>query len=145
MNWTFRYATPGDWAQVAALLTSANLPLDGAEAHLDGFLLAFCGGRLAGVAGLERYGSSGLLRSVAVTERGTGLGQELVRRLIDRATAEGLTSIVLLTTTAADYFPRFGFGKIARQDVPLAVQESVEFKSACPASATVMELPLLRA
>ncbi len=142
MNWIFRDALPDDWPQIAALLTSVDLPLDGAEAHLDSFLVAFGGGRLAGVAGLERYGSSGLLRSVAVAERGTGLGLELVRRLLDRATAEGLTRIVLLTTTAANYFPRFGFRRITRQDVPLAVQESIEFKSACPVSATVMELPL---
>jgi amino-acid N-acetyltransferase len=145
MNWTFRDASPDDWPQIAALLTRVDLPLDGAEAHLDSFLLAFEGDKLAGVAGLERYGSSGLLRSVAVAERSTGLGLELVRRLIQQATADGLTSIVLLTTTAADYFPRFGFHRIARQETPLAVQEAIEFKSACPASATVMELPLTRA
>ncbi len=142
MNWTFRPAAPDDWTHIAALLTSVHLPLDGAQEHLDSFLAAFRADTLAGVAGLERYGSVGLLRSVAVAERGTGLGLELVRRLLDRAAADGLTHVVLLTTTAADYFPRFGFRRILRQDVPLAVQESVEFKSACPASAVVMELAL---
>jgi N-acetylglutamate synthase-like GNAT family acetyltransferase len=145
MNWIFRPATPGDWPAIATLLTSLNLPLDGAQEHLDGFLLAFCENSLAGVAGLERYGSTGLLRSVAVAGQNRGLGRELVTRLIDRATAEGLTRIVLLTTTAPDYFPRFGFRRIARQEAPLAVQESIEFKQACPASAVVMELPLTRA
>ncbi|HVO72301.1 MAG TPA: arsenic resistance N-acetyltransferase ArsN2 [Aggregatilineaceae bacterium] len=142
MNWTFRTAGPDDWTAIAALLTRVDLPLDGAREHLDGFLLAFGGATLAGVAGLERYGATGLLRSVAVAERGTGLGKELVRRLLDRASADGLTSVVLLTTTAADYFPRFGFHRIARKEAPSAVQESIEFKSACPDSAIVMELPL---
>lgn len=142
MNWTFRGATADDWTEIVTLLTSVHLPLDGAKEYLDSFLLAFCGDNLAGVAGLEQYKSVGLLRSLAVVERGTGLGKELVRRLLDRASAEGLMSVVLLTTTAADYFPRFGFQRIARQDAPQAVQESIEFKSACPDSAIVMELPL---
>ncbi len=145
MNWTFRPAAPADWPTIAALLTEHNLPLDGAQAHLDDFLLAFSGNTLAGVAALERYGSTGLLRSVAVAERNKGLGRALVERLIAQAAAEGLTSIVLLTTTAPDYFPRFGFRRIARQDAPPAVQESVEFQQSCPVSAVVMELSLVRA
>jgi N-acetylglutamate synthase-like GNAT family acetyltransferase len=43
--------------------------------------------------------------------------------------------VYLLTTTTAGYFPRFGFARIARAEVPSSVQESVEFTAACPASA----------
>ncbi len=142
MTWTFRRATSDDWNNVATLLTAVHLPLDGVREHLDEFLLAFSEGKLSGVAGLERYGSTGLLRSVVAAERGTGLGMTLVKKLIDHARAENLTGIVLLTTTAADYFPRFGFRPISRDAAPISVQESIEFKSACPASAVVMELPL---
>jgi N-acetylglutamate synthase-like GNAT family acetyltransferase len=142
VNWTFRSATLDDWNEVAALLNDVHLPLDGAKEHLDDFLLAFCGGELAGVAGLERYDSTGLLRSVAVAERGTGLGEALVWQLVDHARAEKLTGIILLTTTAVDYFPRFGFRPISRLDASPSVQQSIEFKSACPSSAVVMELPL---
>ena len=48
----------------------------------------------------------------------------------------------LLTTTAERYFARFGFVQIARDDVPGAVQQSVEFREACPASAVVMRTEL---
>jgi amino-acid N-acetyltransferase len=46
--------------------------------------------------------------------------------------------VFLLTTTAERFFPRFGFEEIARDEVPASVQASVEFQSACPASAIVM-------
>lgn len=48
----------------------------------------------------------------------------------------------LLTTTAERYFPKFGFERIERHDVPASVQASTEFRSACPASAVVMRKPL---
>ena len=142
--WTFHSATPAYWPQIAGLLTSANLPLDGAEDHLDGFLLAFGGTILVGTACLEYYGTAALLRSVAVAEsaRAQGLGQELVRRMIERARSDGIHSIVLLTTSAAEFFPRFGFRPIARAEVPAAAQQSIEFRSVCPASAQAMLLSL---
>ncbi|MFZ5815694.1 MAG: arsenic resistance N-acetyltransferase ArsN2 [Bacillota bacterium] len=144
--WTFRRATTDDWTAVASLLTGAELPLDGAKEHLTGFLLAFRGEQLAGTAALERYGSTALLRSVAVaaSERGTGLGQEIVRRLLDGAHQEGVSRVVLLTTTAEHFFPRFGFRPVSREEVPAEAKASVEFQGACPASSTVMMLDLSR-
>jgi amino-acid N-acetyltransferase len=50
----------------------------------------------------------------------------------------GVPMVFLLTTTAAEFFPRFGFERISREDVPASVKASVEFQSACPASAVVM-------
>lgn len=146
-NWTFRIATSTDWGAIAALLSRAALPLEGAEDHLRDFLLAFKDEQLVGTAALERYDDTGLLRSVAVTEaeQGSGLGQELVRRLLDQARADGLANVALLTTTAAGFFPRFGFRPIHRDEMPLAAQHSLEFQEACPASATVMLLELLPA
>lgn len=143
-SWTVRRATPHDWPQIAALLAEAELPLAGAEGHLSDFLLAFRGDALVGCAGLERYGATALLRSVAVaqTKRGYGLGPALVRMTIEHASTLGMRQVVLLTTTAADFFPRFGFRTIQRAEVPLAAQASIEFQEACPASATVMSLVL---
>ncbi|XXF81408.1 hypothetical protein P2318_17125 [Myxococcaceae bacterium GXIMD 01537] len=34
------------------------------------------------------------------------MGAELVSRLVEKADADGLHALFLLTTTAADYFPR---------------------------------------
>jgi N-acetylglutamate synthase-like GNAT family acetyltransferase len=144
-GWTnIRAATRDDWPRIAALLTEAALPLAGAEEHLGGFSLALRGDMLLGCAALERYGRDGLLRSVAVAAeaRGQGLGGALVQALVERARHEGLQTITLLTTTAAAFFPRFGFRAIAREEAPPAVQDSIEFREACPASATVLLLDL---
>jgi amino-acid N-acetyltransferase len=50
--------------------------------------------------------------------------------------------VYLLTTTAEAFFPHFGFERIERAAVPPRIQNSREFHGACPASATVMCLPL---
>ncbi len=81
--------------------------------------------------------------TVSETDRGTGLGQEMVRRLLNSAATMGITTVVLLTTTAANYFLRFGFVPVTRDRVPPEVLASEEFQTACPASATVMRLDLL--
>jgi amino-acid N-acetyltransferase len=143
-SWIMCRATPHDWPKIAALLGTADLPLAGAEAHLSDFFLAFRDDVLIGSAGLERYGDTALLRSVAVasTERGHCLGQALVQQVLAYAASLGVRQVVLLTTTAADFFLHFGFQPISRAEVPRASQASVEFQEACPASATVMSLVL---
>lgn len=139
-----RPAAAGDAVAVLSLLESSALPLDGVEAHLADFLVAEADGAVAGVAGLERYGDAALLRSVAVapSSRGTGLGGLLTTTALESAAMGGARSIWLLTTTAEDYFPRYGFKRAARESVPVAVRESVEFTTACPATAAVMVLEL---
>ena len=141
---TFRAANLADLPIVADLLKESGLPLAGVEEHLGGFLLSFEEGSLTGCAGLERYGSIALLRSVAVAseQRRRGLGQELVRRALVRARAEGIKSVLLLTTTAAHFFQRFGFVSISRAEVPGALRCSAELQGACPDSATVMKIDL---
>jgi len=137
-----RAAGPGDYQAAKALLESAGLPTEGIPATLEGFLVAAGpAGPLAGVAGLERYGRAGLLRSVAVApeERGTGLGLRLTQAVLDQAEREGINDLFLLTTTAERFFPRFGFERITRGDVPAAVQASVEFQGACPETAVIMQ------
>jgi len=143
-SWIIRRATPRDWPKIAALLATADLPLAGAQAHLSDFFLAFRDDVLIGSAGLERYGDTALLRSVAVasTERGHGLGQTLVQQALAYAASLGVRQVVLLTTMAADFFLRFGFQLISRAEFPRASQASVEFQEACPASATGMSLVL---
>ena len=85
-----------------------------------------------------------LLRSVAVDprEQGQGLGHRLTDAAIDLARTAGAPNIYLLTTTAEGFFPKFGFERIARADVPAGVRTSVEFTSVCPSSATVMRKSL---
>ena len=67
---------------------------------------------------------------------------ELTEAAIALARDRRLPVLYLLTTTAEAYFPRFGFERIERDEVPAGVQASVEFTSVCPASATAMRKPL---
>ena len=137
-----RPATAADLAKVEALLTASKLPLDGVREAMECFIVAEHDGALVGVAGTERCGPGqhALLRSVAVADawKGKGLGRALVSRVIADAESRGAKALYLLTTTAEHYFPSFGFKPTTRASVPAEVQASVEFASACPASAVVM-------
>jgi len=127
-----------------ALLAASGLPTAGLREHLDSAYIARRGARVVGTAALEVYAGGALLRSVAVdkTERGGGLGRLLTERAIGEADARELAAVYLLTTTAEEYFTRFGFSIVAREQVPDSLRASVEFQSACPASATVMRKTL---
>ena len=137
---TLRPAAPADLPAVERLLASSGLPLDGVREALPAFVVAQAGDDIVGVAGLEVCSDNALLRSVAVAPewRSHGLGRALVTRVLSDAEARGLRALYLLTTTAERYFPSFGFHPVARDEVPADVRETAEFRSACPASATVM-------
>ncbi|MCB0113116.1 MAG: GNAT family N-acetyltransferase [Caldilineaceae bacterium] len=124
-----------------ALLDAAGLPQDGFADHIGNALLVRNGDVILGCAALEIYGSAALLRSVVVapTAQGRGLGAQLVTAALTLAEDRQIRRVYLLTETAANYFPRFGFARIPRADVDPAVKQSVEFTSACPQSAVVME------
>jgi amino-acid N-acetyltransferase len=107
-------------------------------------LVAKEGEQIVGTAALELYGDGALLRSVAVEpiRQGRQLGHQLTDAALQLATAHGVNTVFLLTTTAERFFPRFGFEEIDREQLPVSVRESVEFQSACPASAIVMRKQL---
>jgi len=136
---SLRRALPADKPEVEALLLSRELPLEGLETHYDTFWVADAGGKLLGAAGLEVHGRLGLLRSLAVDvdSGGTGIGSRLTWQLLEEAVGQGLREVFLLTTTAEDFFPRFGFVRLRRREVPAEVQESALFK-ACPGNAVAM-------
>lgn len=138
-----RLATSVDLAAIERLLVASGLPLDGVREALESFVVAEWDGEIVGVAGIEPCGAMGehaLLRSVAIAPawRGKGLGGRLVSLAIALADQRGARSLYLLTTTAASYFPAYGFTVATRDDVPDDVKATAEFRGACPASATVM-------
>lgn len=142
---TIRAATAGDLEAAEAALRDSELPLDGLRDQFgDGYAVAEADGRVIGVEGIEVHGGDGLLRSAAVVSawRGRGVGDALTRNRIEWARRRGLRSLYLLTTTAGDYFPRFGFTLAERDNAPDAVRKSREFADACPATARFMTLPL---
>ena len=144
MSATVRVASARDYGPVVGLLQAADLPTAGLSPALPDFLVAEDGGRVVGAVGLEVYGEAALLRSAVVdaSHRGSGLGRELVTRLLRRAGTRGVREVYLLTTTAERYFPRFGFAVVAREAVAPVVRASEEFKGACPDSAVAMRMAL---
>lgn len=133
-------ASDADTPAILQLLRQVGLPVDGLGEHVHTAFVARDGAAIVGCAALEVYADGGLLRSVAVSPaaRGHGLGQRLTEAALTLAQSLGTPAVYLLTTTAESYFPRFGFVAMTRAHVPASVQQSIEFRSACPASAVVM-------
>lgn len=109
-------ATERDLSEVRVLLDRLHLPLAGVDEHLPTMLVAREGEQITGTAALEMYADAAL----------------------QLAATQGAHTVFLLTTTAERFFPKFGFEPINREQVPASVRASVEFQSACPASAIVM-------
>jgi GNAT superfamily N-acetyltransferase len=84
---TLRRAVQADRERVAVLLRELELPTDGVAEWLDQFWIGEHEGAVVGVAGMERYGAAGLLRSVAVAPewRGSGIGRALVDRVLEES------------------------------------------------------------
>ena len=143
-----RPATITDLHALVTLLLSQRLPVEGfadvLRSQPQHVLVAELNGAVVGSAAVDVHGDFGLLRSVAVASdlTGLGVGTRLVADLISAARKANLASMFLLTTTADQWFPKFGFTVINRTAVPEPLAATVEFTSACPASAVVMQLAL---
>lgn len=137
---TIRPTTPADHAGIHALLASANLPVEGVDAPHTHSWVAMKDGRLAGVIALEVYSDAGFLRSVAVAPnfQNQGIGTALVRHLLTESVGLGVQTLYLLTLTAEQWFPRFGFRLVPQGDVDPRVRQSPEFRGVCPESARTM-------
>jgi amino-acid N-acetyltransferase len=136
-------AASHDFASLCVLLDAVRLPSDGLRQHLRTTLVAREGEELVACVALELYGDTALLRSLAVLPslQGSGLGRRLTEAALSLGRRNGVSIFCLLTTTATDFFVRhFGFRPVARDVVPSPVRESVEFVSACPATAQAMML-----
>lgn len=137
----------GEGAQLGDLrdaLVQAGLPADDLNPAITAFYRLDEAGRPLGWAALELYGSEALLRSVLVRDerRGSGVGTELVTRVMRAASAEGVRRLWLLTETAAPFFAGLGFALAERGSAPGPISQSSEFRDVCPASADCMCLDL---
>lgn len=128
-------------SNVKDLLIENQLPYeDLSETDMEHFF--GCGDQknTNGIIGLEKYGSDGLLRSLAVSSqlRGLGCGSDLVEQLEIYARKIGVEHLYLLTNTAEDYFHNKGYTAISRQSASDSIKRTREFSDLCPESATVM-------
>ena len=139
-----RPAVKNDLAEISSFLEANGLPASGVEKCVESFVVAENKtGSWVGIAGLEVYGRSGLLRSVAVDKRfrGMGQGRALVDAVLRNAKSKNIEMVYLLTDDAEQYFTGLGFEVVDREDVDEAVKASVEFGDMC-ASAVAMRKPL---
>lgn len=137
-------ANRDDLDQVLALLKEAGLPTEGVKEHFENFLVAREEEKIVGCVGLEDYGPSALFRSLAIAPayRNRGLGTQLTEAILKEARRRGIKKVFLLTETAEEYFPRFGFRAITWDEADPAVKQSVQFKTCCSEKDVCMRLDL---
>jgi amino-acid N-acetyltransferase len=129
-----------DLAAIRALLERCGLPTSDLESARPEFAVIRENDRVIAAGALQRFGSSALLRSVAVAadRRDRGLGEAVVGELERVARAARISQLILLTQTAADFFARRGYAVIERDAAPADIKGSEEFRSLCPSSAACM-------
>jgi amino-acid N-acetyltransferase len=132
----------GDEKEIVKLLSQAKLPAqDLTLEKLKHFLVAKAkDGSLMGTIGVELYQDVGLLRSLVVhpSYRGKGLGKRLTREVESFAQQKSTKTLFLLTTTAAEFFPKLGYQVIQRDRAPMSIANTEEFKTICPVSAVCL-------
>jgi protein-tyrosine-phosphatase/N-acetylglutamate synthase-like GNAT family acetyltransferase len=136
---------PSDLRAIEALVAVSQLPTAVVAAHFPaGYVVARRGSEVVGVAALEPRDGAALLRTVAIKpdERGKGTGLALVADRLATAWTSGVDRVFLLTTTAPEFFRRFGFAEVDRASAPPSLQASPEFAALCPASATCMAVSI---
>lgn len=128
---------------ILSLLKIVDLPHDGVAEHLYGFFIARdAQARIVGCIGMERHGSLGLLRSAAVSPefQRLGLGTRLTEAILQDAASQGLSEVLLLTTTARDFFAKkFGFVVAPRDEYDEHLMHSPEWRLPRCSSAVLMK------
>jgi amino-acid N-acetyltransferase len=125
-----RAARPTDVETIHALVNGHDpddflLPFSQQEAAaaVAEFVVAEDGGRVVGVGRLKRFTDSlGEIRSLIVARehRHQDFGRNIVRALLDRARATGLTHVFVLTYRL-HFFERLGFVVIRKEILPVKI------------------------
>ena len=132
---------------IRKLLNEAQLPsADISGSPVQQFYGICQSDELIAVVGLEPLGNIGLLRSLAVArdQRGRSLAMALTLHVEQQAAAQGIDTLYLLTTTAAEFFRKRGYATCAREDAPAAIRASSQFSALCPSSAVLLSKQLYR-
>jgi amino-acid N-acetyltransferase len=136
-----RPTTRADHREIRALLAAAQLPVDDLDrAATLRLWVAEAGSSIVGAIGLERSGTTALLRSLVVAPpfRERRIAVALVAALESDARQAGIEALVLLTETAESFFLRLGYGVVDRSAVSEGIRALEEFRSLCPATAVCL-------
>jgi amino-acid N-acetyltransferase len=126
--------------EALALIKRNGLPIEDISTSTKLFSITK-DNEIAGTIGIEFYNQVALLRSLAVAEtyRSKGIGGKLVEHIEKIAKQNAVKELILLTTTASDYFSKKAYRTIERNNVPEEIKKSSEFSSTCPSSAVIMK------
>lgn len=135
----FQEATQEQRRQVISLLSDHHLPINDITGHVKLYAL-LQGGMVVGSAGLEIYGTKGLLRSLSIDDslKGKGWGRYINQQVEAIAQKEGIQELYLVTNTAEHFFSKLGYRAINRSEVAAEVAVSGQFNGICPSSAAIM-------
>jgi amino-acid N-acetyltransferase len=122
-----------DLDDIFELLDLVKLSAEGVSKYLDHFIVVKDNRKIVGCIGLEVYEKIGLLRSLAIHPeyQKSGLGTELTKKLLTRAKDLGIHELYLLTSTARNFFEKFGFTEIAKDSVGSVIKRSPGFSYSC--------------
>lgn len=138
MQITIRQAQPNEYNAIKHLLATHALPISDLDEKNIKLYVGIYNDVIVATIGVERYEKLALLRSLCVQDayKHQGFGKQMVHFV--EANLEGIDALYLLTTTAKEYFKRFGFVEVTREQTPEAIQQTREFCSLCPSTATIM-------
>jgi amino-acid N-acetyltransferase len=106
-------------SKALALIKRNGLPIEDISISTKLFCITK-DNEIIGTIGIEFYNHVALLRSLAVAEtyRSKGIGEKLVDYIEKFAKQNDVKELILLTTTASDYFIKRAYQIIERNDVP---------------------------
>lgn len=133
-------ASQNSFSEAIDLLKKNNLPTEDLHPGTQMFVVEE-GDRVIGTIAVEYDYQDALLRSLSVSEekRKSGIGAKMVDFMEDYVKQQGVRNIYLLTTTAADFFTKRGYGIIDRGTVPDFIKNTTEYSVICSSSSTVMK------
>jgi len=135
-----RKAKESDINNIVSILSSNNLPSGDCQNNIKNFQVVELEDIIIAVGCLEKYATTGFLRSIAVSSmhRGCGYGYAIFNSLMKNANQSGISSVFLLTETAEQYFTNLGFTVVERENAPDIVKQTNQYRGLCPDSALVM-------
>ena len=136
-------ASQNSFTAAIRLLEKCGLPTQGITSGTQLFVIEEANSVVGTVAAEYDYDNA-LLRSLSVADnrRNKGIGEALVDFIENYVRQLGVQNIYILTTTAEKFFSKRGYQTIERTKAPAFIQNTSEFTSLCPSSATVMRKQL---
>jgi amino-acid N-acetyltransferase len=132
-------ASQNSFSAAIELLKKNNLPTEDINPGTQLFVVEE-GDEVIATVAVEYDYNDALLRSLSVSEdkRSSGIGAELVDFIEDYVSKQGVRTIYILTTTAANFFSRRGYTLIDRSNVPQFIKDTKEYSVICASSSTLM-------